>query len=186
MLKIRSLNTSALAILLVAIIASVALTGCGSKDKKSSTAAATAAAANGATIATGPQPPPIQVSTGNQTGVHVSKPTVYLIHSQRDYTALLARHNKASGVSSASLPSTNFKQRQIVGVFAPKNVPGTTLYVDSVQPTGGKIVVDAVLLKPGAGCHIEGKTARPYAIVDTGRMKGDATLKLTRQRQSPC
>jgi hypothetical protein len=178
---------TSISIFLVALLALV-LAGCGS-DNKSSTAGATQSdgASGTVTAAKGVQPPPVQLLSGNETGIKVNKPTAYVIHTQTGLTALLAKHSAGKGVSSASLSAGDYKTRQTVAVFLPATKNGTSLYIDNVSPKDGKIVITAVKVPPGEGCKVGPKKARPFAIVDTARMTEKSTkIVLTSQPNGPC
>jgi hypothetical protein len=180
-------KSSLIAILLVALLA---LTGCGS-DKSNDSAAKSDSGPSGAsgqaTVAKGVQPPPVQLLSGNETGIKVNKPTAYVIHTQTGLTALLAKHSAGKGVSSASLSAGDYKTRQTVAVFLPATKNGTSLYIDNVSPKDGKIVITAVKVPPGEGCKVGPKKARPFAIVDTARMTEKSTkIVLTSQPNGPC
>jgi hypothetical protein len=176
--------------LLVVAVCALALAGCGSDSEEGTPdagAPGATPAASKPTEAKGVQPPPVQLLSGNFTGVKVDKPTVYVLHKQTELTSLLARHADGKGVASSSLSAGDYNTRQTVAVFLPQTTPGTSLFVDNVSPKDGKIVVKAVVVKPGKGCKIKGKKARPFAIVDTGRMTEKSTkLILSSQPNTPC
>lgn len=177
-----------IAVLLVAAF-TFALAGCGGSDSEETASGPTGAtpAASKPTAAEGVQPPPIQLLSGNNTGVKVNKPTVYVLHKQRELTELMTRHADGAGVSPASLSAGDYNTRQTVAVFLPQTAVGTSLFIDNVSPENGKIVVKAVKVEPGKGCKLKGKKARPFAIVDTSRMTEKSTkLVLTTQPNTPC
>lgn len=196
-------NLRALAIIIgVLMLATVA--GCGSDDDKTktgegATAGATGDAAGGFAVEAGkkrspqdaksdaadPEPPPVQVLVGNETGVRVNEPTVIVVRSEKEFKALEKRQF-SKGTDKQSILSTDYKNRQILGLFLPKSPKGTLLTITSVAEENGNIVVKAVKIIPGKGCDVGDYVARPFHIVETRKMAGTPKIELSDMKQPAC
>ena len=123
-----------------------------------------------------PEPPPIQVLSGIDTGVRVDEPTVIVVQSDAALKKLTKEH--ARGGDTDTIMGADFKTRQLVGVFVPKQEAGSQLSISSVQENKSKdqIIVKASLLSPGEGCKTKGYPPYPYSIVNTRKMTGEPKL----------
>lgn len=206
----------ALLLVSVAAMLALAMAGCGGDDDKSGSADTTSAdgeyggvstetgedaPANPSTAGQEPgkpadeakeesenfnQPPPIQLKAGSVSGYRVSKPTAVVVRTQKEEDAMLDRLF-SNGVKEELVVGTDFKDRQVVGVFLPKSPKGTQLSITEVYPAkSGKIRILATKMPRGKGCPTQGPAPRPYMIVETAKMSGQPELDLTTQRQSPC
>lgn len=129
---------------------------------------------------------PVPLMTGDLTGVRVSEPTVYVIHSKKDLDALVKRHN-TRGVSGEKSAAVDFETRQAVGVFLPPQKKGTILAVNDVYEQDGTVMVKAVKLLPGKGCGTPADKPRSFSIVETRDMNTDKSkLLLTSQTGQEC
>jgi hypothetical protein len=129
---------------------------------------------------------PVPLMTGDLTGVRVSEPTVYVIHSKKELDALVKRHN-THGISGDKPAAVDFETRQAVGVFLPPQDPGTILAVNDIYEQDGTIMVKAVKILPGKGCGTASKKPRSFAVVETRDMKTDKSkLLLTSQTGQDC
>lgn len=189
----RSLKYSAVLAILV-LFSAVFFAGCGG-DSEDSAGVTPVAGSNDVPDAVGGstdgtitnEPPPVQVLSGLETGKRVSKPTVIVVRSRSQYQSLLKQHF-SNGVKKADLPGTDFKSRQVVALFVPKQKAGTQLFIDGINEDrkNKKVIVKAVLMPPGEGCDTKGQPRYPFHFVETRTMVGDPVLKLERQRQSGC
>lgn len=112
---------------------------------------------------------PVQLLTGDRTGVRVNKPTVYIIHSKKDLDALIKQHN-SHGISGEKPAAVDFTTRQAVGVFLPPQEPGTILAINDIFEQDGTIIVKGGKLLPGKGCGTGSTEPRSYAVVETRKM----------------
>lgn len=172
-----------LATMLTLVALAVVVAGCGD-DKKSG--ASPDELVKGSTDGTAAEPPPIQVLSGSDTGVRVDEPTVVIVQSNADLKKLTKEH--AKGGDTDEIMGADFKTRQLVGVFVPKQPAGTQLVIDSVQENKSKdlIIVKATMLAPGKGCSTKGYPPYPYQIVNTRKMAGEPKLELEKGSQSGC
>lgn len=190
-------------VLAVLAVFGVAAAGCGDDDSAQTNAGAPAGAtgseAGGAAVEAGKQrpaneveqeqktygaePPPVQLQTGERSGYSVSKPSVFVVSSNKELRAL-QKKLKAPGVESTVVP-VDFKNRQVVAVVFPKSPPGTLTQVTNVQEKDGKIVVTAAKITRGEGCEA-GKSTNPFALVETRAMDGRPTLKLETTQNGAC
>ncbi len=198
--------------LLALCIAATALYGCGgdkndtanAKTGEGATAGATGDQAGGFAVEAGKkrnqqdvenekkhfssEPPPVQVLAGDNTGIIVSKPTAFLVKSQKEYNALMKRHF-SHGVQKQPVAPTDWKTRQHIGLFLPKSEKGAIVSVTDVYENTdtGTVVVKATLLTPGDKCGIPKTTPRPFNIVETRKMAATKTkVIIEKQPQSPC
>lgn len=132
-----------------------------------------------------PEPPPIQILSGDNTGYRVDKPTVIIAKTAAEWKKMRATHF-SRGVKRESLAPTDFKERQIVGLFMPKVKKGILVIITDVFEENGKINVKATRLLPGKGCRTAGFDPRPFHMVETRKMRGQPALKLVDQEASPC
>ena len=200
-----------LALIFTVLLGAAALAGCGSNNNNKSIAIGSPAA-GGATntqVTTGKvgstaetqdpndsnkdtnkiskEPPPVQILTGNYTGIYVSKPTIRIVQSNKDRKALLNEHF-SHGVQREPVAATTFTDRQLVGLFFPKSKKGTVVVITDVHQEGDHVVVTAVELTNGQGCKNKGPAPRPFHIVETRKMQvtGKPVLRLNKQQASPC
>lgn len=133
------------------------------------------------------EPPPVQILTGDKTGVRGGKPVVIVAKSRSEFNDMLARHF-SKGTKKEFIAETDFKTRQIVGVFAPTQRSGSVLSVTDVYPNEGKdsFTVEAVLLVPPKNCKLRKGSPRPFNIVESSRMAGEPVLKVNTQENSGC
>jgi hypothetical protein len=209
MRKQTSLRMTLLAAFAVAVV--LALSGCGGDDDKGSngdtatnpgaTAGATGDAAGGAAIEAGKirsekekaqeakafskEPPPIQIQSGNESGVKVNKPTAIVVRTTPEMRKLRKRVYSA-GNNSDVWTATDFKTRQFVGVFMPESKPGSLIAITDIYQNGEVIKVKVTELTRGEGCKAGKESPNPWQVVETRTMKGKAVVDLTTQRSSPC
>lgn len=138
------------------------------------------------------QPPPVQMLSGNETGVRgPGDATVLVARSPKEMKALLKRHF-SRGTQKQPISETDYKTRQIVGVFVTKQKVGSTVTITDVYPNkdSDNFTVNAVLLVPPKDCKVpEGSkftTVRPVNVVETALMKGEPKLVLKKQEISGC
>lgn len=138
------------------------------------------------------QPPPVQILSGNDTGVRPTDGDVKLIvaRSSKEMKSLL-KEQFSNGVKKEPIPETDYKTRQTVGAFATKQKTGSSLTIIDVYPDkGGKsFTVEAVLMVPPKGCKYgEGakSSVRPFNVVESARMSGEPKLALERKTASSC
>jgi hypothetical protein len=195
----------------VALIGGVALTGCGDDNApKSAEIGSTGAggedntqvtASKGATEqATDPEdsnkdtnkiseePPPVQILTGNYTGVIVKKPTVMIVQSDKARRSMLNEIFSHGVKRQPNVAGSNFKDRQQVGLFLPKSPKGTVVVITDVHQDGDHVVVTGVELTNGDGCKNSGAKPRPFHVVETRKMTstGAPVVRLSKQAASPC
>lgn len=182
------------------------LAGCGNGDDGPQTGpgapdGATGNAAGGAAVEAGKQrnpkdlanekkhfssePPPIQITSGDDTGYRVDEPTAVVARSKKENIAMIKKHF-SRGVKKQSLVETDYRTSQTVGLFMPQRPGGTLITITDVHEEDGKIVVNVTELQVGEGCKTGGKKPRPFQIVETRKMKGDAVVSLKKQTDSPC
>jgi hypothetical protein len=206
MLKQTSLRMTMLAAVAVAI--ALALSGCGGSNNGDDTATspgapdgATGNAAGGAAPEAGKQrsekekaqeaksfskePPPIQIQSGNESGVSVSKPTAYVVRSTPEMRKLKKRVYSAGDNPEIWAP-TDFKTRQFIGVFMPKSKPGALIAITDVYQNGTVIQVKTTELTRGDGCKAGKGRPNPWQVVETRKMTGKPVVVLSVQKSSPC
>lgn len=204
MRKQTSLRMTLLAAFAVAI--SLALSGCGDNNDGTATGpgapdGATGSAAGGAAPEAGKQrsaqdkaneaknfskePPPIQIQSGNESGVKVSKPTAYVVRTTPEMRKLRKRVYSSGSNSQIWVP-TDFKTRQFIGVFMPKLSPGALIAITDVYQNGEIIQVKTTELTRGAGCKAGKDKPNPWQVVETRKMTGKPVVVLNVQRASPC
>lgn len=199
-----------ISIAVIAVAMSIVVAGCGSDNKTGSagsqsgpgaTNGATGTAAGGAAVEAGKQrdpqdvetekknfskePPPVQIDSGNASGIHVKKPTVYIVQSNKELKAL-RKKQFSKGVPSETWASTDFGTRQFVYVVLPESQKGSLLAITDIYQDGGTITVKAVHLLSGKGCKASGSKPRPWQVVETRKMTGTPAAKITDQASSPC
>lgn len=134
------------------------------------------------------EPVPIQIAMGLDGGVRVKEPTPVVIQDRKALASVVKKLNSKG--ADASVPGTEFDNRQLVAVFMPKQKAGTQLAISTVEQDEKQkmIKVSATLLSPGKGCKIPkgDKTSYPYQVVQTRKMEGSPYLELEKQSQSPC
>lgn len=196
----------------VALIGGAALTGCGSDDDKAKSAEIGSTGAGGEThtevsSSTGSvpkaedpddsnkdtnkiskEPPPVQILTGNYTGVIVKKPTVMVVQSEKARRAMINEIFSHGVKRQPNVAGSSFKDRQQVGLFLPKSPKGTVVVITDVHQDGDHVVVTAVELTNGDGCKNAGEKPRPFHVVETRKMtsSGEPVLRITKQQASPC
>lgn len=184
----KRLTAPLLFCLLIALTVSVAGCGSNSNDGGPSSEASTNSSINqdqggptagGTKIGqpSGEEPPPIQILSSGETGIHVNEPTVRIIHSNADFKALLKEHF-SHGVKRQDVAGTQFPDRQIVAVIFPKSPRGTQVAVTAVNEIKGQVVVKVAKIKPNKKCKVGGPMPRPIALVDTRGMPSSDKPKL--------
>lgn len=137
------------------------------------------------------EPPPVQILSGIDTGVRPSgNAEVIVARSSSEMKAMLKEHF-SNGVDKQPVPETDYKTRQIVGVFGSKQKVGSVLTVTDVYPDkGGKtFTVEAIMLVPPKGCKYKGATktsVRPFNVVESRAMEGEPKLVFKKQTASAC
>lgn len=133
------------------------------------------------------QPPPVQILYGDKTGIRTDEPIVRVVRSHADMKKLKKEHF-SKGLREDFVAETDYKTRQIIGVFAPKQRPTTVLTVVDVYPNKDKnsFTVEAVLLVPPKDCDLPKGSPRPFNVVESALMKGEPVLKLKKQEASSC
>jgi hypothetical protein len=132
------------------------------------------------------EPPPVQILVGNTTGYHVNKPTVIVAKTAKEFSAMKKMHF-SHGVKKEPTAPVDLKTRQVVGLFMPKNRPGTEAVVTDVHEEGDTIVVSGIKLLPGENCKYSGPKTRPFHFVETRKMKATKIrVKVETQKSSPC
>lgn len=134
------------------------------------------------------EPPPVQILTGNYTGVIVDKPTVMIIQSSKARKAMLDEIFSKGVKRQPSVAGSVFKDRQQVGLFLPKSPKGSVVVITDVHQEGDRVVVTAVELTNGKGCKNAGAKPRPFHVVETRKMISTEKpiVKITKQKSSPC
>lgn len=197
-----------IAIVVFALAGSALIAGCGDDDNATdsasspgATAGATGDAAGGAAAEAGkirdPQdvanekkafsdePPPIQISSGNESELNLKSPTAYIVQSNKELKKL--RDDAFSNSKeSQSWADTDFKTRQFVGVFMPKSEKGALIAITDIYQDGNDIVIKVTKLLSGEGCKTGGSRPTPWQVVETRKMTGAPALKVTDQESSPC
>lgn len=187
---VASSRVASRAMILMLLVLAVAAVGCG---KNSSNANSTNAGPTSDRVPVpdktrfSSEPPPVQTLGGPDTGFRVSKPTAIIVRSLSEQTALYKKHF-SHGVKREQPPGTDFKTRQLVGAFVPKQKAGTELVILGVSQDNQtkKVRVEVLLMAPGAGCSSKGIPRYPFHVVETRKMQGDPYIALKHQRQSPC
>lgn len=133
----------------------------------------------------GTEPPPVQLLAGDLSGVFVSRPKVIISRTEKQWTALQKRIF-SHGVEQRSAVGTDFNTRQVVGIFMPKQPPGTLTDITGIRQQKGKIIVYATRIRPGKGCKHPAYKTRPFHIVDTRQMAGKPVVVLETILSSPC
>lgn len=134
------------------------------------------------------EPPPVEILTGDFSGIHVTVPTVMIAHTLAARKALFKRHFSHGVKVDPHVASTNFKDRQLVGVFFPKSPRGTLAIVADVHQEGKQAVVTVVKLTKGKGCKTSGPSPRPFHVVETRKMNfsGKPVVRIDVQPGSDC
>lgn len=134
------------------------------------------------------EPAPIQVAFGLGSGVRVKEPTPVVIHDRAALAKIVKQLN--DGPENATIPGTDFDERQLVGVFMPKQKAGTQLAITTVEQDEKEkmIKISATVVSPGKGCKVPKgeKTSYPYQIVQTRKMEGSPYLALEKTRGASC
>lgn len=133
----------------------------------------------------GTEPPPIQLLAGELSGIIVSKPTVIVVHSEKKWEALQKRIF-SHGVKPRPVSGTDFSTRQIIGLFMPKQPPGTLMSITRISQKNGKLIVTAAKIKPGKNCKRPAYKTNPFHLVDTRQMVGRPEVVLETVASSPC
>jgi hypothetical protein len=194
------------ALIACVVLAASVVAGCGGGDNGSQTgegapSGAKGNAAGGAAVEAGKQrnpndvkqekeafsqePPPVQLQTGDKSGLIVSSPKVVIINSNAEMKGV-AKKLYSRGVNSQTIPPVDFKTRQGVLVQLPAQPRGTLMQIQDIHSAGGKIVVRAARILPGKGCKTAGYRPNPYNLVETRKMSGTPVLNLDNVRSSPC
>lgn len=162
--------------------------GQGSNDADTNIKPADPNDANKDTNAISSEPPPVEILTGDDTGIQVEAPTVIIARTSAESKALLKRHFSHGVKVDRNMAGTNFKDRQIVGVFLPRSARGTLAIITDVHQEGDHAVVTAVRLTKGKGCKAAGPRPRPFHIVETRKMDFSAkpVVKIDVQEGTPC
>lgn len=190
-----------------AVTLALALSGCGDNNSDATATGpgapdgATGNAAGGAAPEAGKQrsaqdkaneaknfskePPPIQIQSGNDSGVKVSKPTAIVVQSTKAQRALKKRVYSAGHNADTWVP-TDFKTRQFVGVFMPKLKPGSLIAITDISENGKVIQVKTTQLTKGDGCKVSKEHPNPWQVVETRKMTGKPVVVLNVQKSSPC
>lgn len=201
--------------LIVALIAAALLvTGCGDSDKddtaqsqqtgEGATAGAKGDQAGGFAVEAGKirnsddvkqeqeefsgEPSPVQVLSGDKSGVRSEKPKIFVVRTQKEYNAMMKQHF-SHGVKKQPVAPTDWATRQHIGVFFPEEKKGTIVQVVDVSESkdGEKMLVRVAVLTPGKGCGVPSYTPRPFSIVETRKMSAEtAELVVDAQPQSAC
>lgn len=193
---------------LIGAVLAIGLTGCGGDDKPSNSETnpgappgATGEEAGGFAVEAGkqrdpkdvqeekenfsPEPPPVQIQTGDTTGYRVNKPTAIFARTQKEFNAMKKEHF-SNGVKRQAMAPIDFKTRQITGLFLPSQAKGTLLSITDIHEEDGKVVVKAVLLLRGKGCKTAPYKPRPFHMVETRQLKGEPKVILEKMKSSPC
>lgn len=198
------------AIVVLALAGSALIAGCGDDDgsktalgesSPGATAGATGNAAGGAAPEAGkirdPQdvenekknfsdePPPIQISSGNESELKLDDPKAYIVQSNKELKKMRTDAFNNSK-ESQSWAATDFKTRQFVGVFMPKSEKGSLIAITDIYQDGDDIVIKVTKLLNGEGCKTGNTRPAPWQVVETRKMTGTPALKVTDQESSPC
>lgn len=128
---------------------------------------------------------PIQIGGGGDAGNTVSKDTVVVVRSQKEFDAI-QKKIFSNGTKARPFASTDFKTRQMYVVFLKPKANGGATQITEVRTKDGKITVRAVSAAAGKGCPGATKKTHPYSIVETKRIAGTAVLKIDKQDSPPC
>jgi predicted small secreted protein len=132
------------------------------------------------------EPPPVQISTGDKSGINVSKPKLYLVNSTSEMRSL-KKDIFSNGVKRQTIAPSDFKTRQVVGLVMPKQPKGTLVIISDVHQVGNSIVVGTVRLLRGKGCSTAPYRPNPYHLVETRKMTANSLkLEIKDSASSPC
>lgn len=129
-------------------------------------------------------PPPVQIYGADKSGKKVSKDTVVIVKSQKQFEKL--QKELFAGQKERPLPGTDFATRQMIVVLLEPKKDGAQAQVEAVRDAGDTFTVQGLRLLPGKGCPGQTANTNPYMIVETDKLKGKAILKVENQDRPPC
>lgn len=176
-------------ILLAVAALAVALAGCGDSKKNEGATGSAAASQNPVPTAktgnTVVSTVPIQVYSGQAGAGAVTENSVYVARSKAEVKSTLEKLGAGSAAGNISVP--DFSSSQLVFVAIPPAELGTQMTISNVTPKNDKkFVVEAVVLPVGKGCKKSSKKESLFTVVQTEQLPGEPSLKIDKQRQSPC
>lgn len=179
--------TRKLALLIAALALAVFVVGCGddnedgSKTSEGAAAGATGDAAGGFAVEAGkkrdekdveqeeaysPEPPPVQLQTGDRSDLNVDEPTLEIARSNAE----LAKLRKQLGLKRSEVAAVDFGTRQVVVVQMPSEARGTLMQIQDISVRNGVITARVARVLPGEGCARPDYKPNPFNMVETRKM----------------
>lgn len=120
--------------------------------------------------------------SSSESNFGASRPTVRIASTSRRLLELVADHTSGSSELEPNFTTKVSRNRQVIAVFLPASVPGTTVSVTNVMTNGSATKVYALQLSPGNECvDSGGASSRPNAWVETKKTPQKATLVVVKR-----